>query len=617
MNQMTTINTNRQDPFDPYPDPEHLYPDFTTQSLYITMRDGIRLAADVILPTGLPEGERIPAILQQTRYWRSSEFRAPFRWFWPIADERNPYIKAQKSFFTSRGYALVLVDVRGTGASFGVWRYPWEPASIEDGREIVDWIIQQPWCSGAVGGMGISYFGTTAELLLATQHPAVKAVLTMFNHPDAFRDVAFPGGLFNKRFIRAWCAMNTSLDQNKLPADTSKIMRLLVGGVRPVDGSKGRALLRKAVREHAENGQFGKIEQVNYRDEIAPGLGVCADDISVERYHQAIASSPAAIFGWASWMDAGTADAAIRRFLTFPNATRLVIGAWNHGGTMQASPYQTADEPLSPEPTAQWREQIRFFDAYLKGVDNDSQTKKSIHFFTLGAETWQTADQWPPAGTRMERLFFAPEHRLVNEAPVENEGEDRYEVDFSASSGGRLTLNRWWSLGAVQNQSVVYEGLESQQSLRLSYSTSPFQHDTEICGYPTVRLFVSSSTADAAIYVYLEDIDPNGKPIYITEGQLRVIHHPISTTTAYQHQVPYHSFRQADARPLEPGKITEITFGLNPVSALIRTGHSLRLSIAGHDDGTFRRYPEGETPLLSFMRSRDYASSIELPLLHR
>ena len=107
------------------------------------------------------------------------ELRIPFRWFLK-PDVLDPYFKDFQPFFTSHGYALVLVDVRGTGASFGTWPYPWTEDSIEDAREIVDWIVAQPWSNGKVGGYGISYLGTTAELLTALEHPAVQGVIPMF-----------------------------------------------------------------------------------------------------------------------------------------------------------------------------------------------------------------------------------------------------------------------------------------------------------------------------------------------------------------------------------------------------------------------------------------------------
>ena len=124
--------------FGTYQPPPARYSDFTTQSFYLPMRDGVRLAVDVLLPVGLGDDEHIPALVQQSRYWRNMELRAPFKWFLKF-DDLNPRFKDLKPFFCGQGYALVLVDVRGTGASFGSWPYPWHEDTIQDSYEIVEY----------------------------------------------------------------------------------------------------------------------------------------------------------------------------------------------------------------------------------------------------------------------------------------------------------------------------------------------------------------------------------------------------------------------------------------------------------------------------------------------
>jgi uncharacterized protein len=301
--------------------PEPRYHGTKNYSLYLPMRDGVRLAVDVNLPEGLLPGEKIPALLIQSRYWRSMELKAPFKWF-ITADVLNPRYRGFKPFFIHRGYALVYVDVRGTGASYGVWRYPWTEDSVYDAGEIVDWIVSQPWSNGNVGGWGISYLGTTAELLGALGHPAVKAIIPMFNHPDPFMDIAFPGGMFNERFIRDWGRFDHELDNNRLPAEFGWIGKLIIKGVKPVDGDRGRRMLHEALQEHAANPAIYNITRLlTYRDEFHPELGTCMDDMAVNRFEEAIHHSNIPIFGWGSWMDAGTADAVIRRFTMLENAT--------------------------------------------------------------------------------------------------------------------------------------------------------------------------------------------------------------------------------------------------------------------------------------------------------
>jgi hypothetical protein len=138
----------------------------------------------------------------------------------------------------------------------------------------------------------------------------------------------------------------------------------------------------------------------------------------------------------------------------------------------------------------------------------------------------------------------------------------------------------------------------------------------EITGYPVVTLYATSTEPDGVFYVYLEDVDESGCVTYVTEGLLRSIHRKVSTDKPpYELQVPYHSYKEADAMPMVPGEIAEITFGLLPTSVLIRKGHRIRISIAGHDAGTFVRIPQVGTPVFTIGRNNQHASYIDLPVV--
>jgi uncharacterized protein len=589
------------------------YQGMVTQSTNLLLSDGVRLAVDVVLPQGLPSGARIPALLQQTRYWRDAELRPPLGWFLRPTDFSRE-MKEYNPFFTSRGYALVSVDVRGTGASFGTWAYPWAVDSVRDAGEIVAWIVAQPWSNGRVGGLGISYLGTTAELLAVTNHPAVKAIAALFNHPDAFCDIAFPGGILNRRFIEIWSRAGQMLDQDRFPPEFGALARLAVRGVKPVDGEHGRRLLAEAIEAHAENGDiFTTADLVAYRDQQDATLGVTMNQIAVHHYQADIVRAAVPVLGWGSWMDAGTADAAIRRFCTLSGATRAVIGAWDHGGLSHASPYQRPTAAVDPSLPGQWAEQMRFFDAYLQDADDGVRGERVLHYYTLGEERWKQTSVWPPQGTAVQRWYLAEGHTLSQSPPAAESGVDTYAVDFQASSGDR---NRWWEMGPAHRQTVLYAKRAEAARHLLVYTTAPLPEDVEIAGHPVVTLHVASTEPDCAFYAYLEDVDERGRVTYVTEGQLRAIHRRVCTEPApYRLQVPYHSFKEADAQPLVPGEMVEITFGLLPTSVLIRRGHRLRLGIAGHDEGTFIRIPATGTPVWTVARNRLHASTIDLPIM--
>ncbi len=244
-----------------YSEPQ--YKEITIHSLYVTMRDGTKIAIDVLLPKDLPSAAKIPALMNITRYWRATENRQPDN---------------LQKFFVTHGYALIMVDVRGTGASFGTWTIPWSKKEIEDYGKVVDWVVAQSWSSGKVGAYGSSYGGNSAQLLAALNHPAVKAVLPRHYEFDEYTDVPFPGGILNDWLVRTWNDSNHQLDEG--------------AGVKPVDEDAGRSLLRQAIKEHANNiDLYRAARAITFRDDAlgVNGSGqVSLDDISIHNYRQEI-----------------------------------------------------------------------------------------------------------------------------------------------------------------------------------------------------------------------------------------------------------------------------------------------------------------------------------------
>ncbi|HYY56844.1 MAG TPA: CocE/NonD family hydrolase, partial [Pyrinomonadaceae bacterium] len=413
--QGTSANTQQGDaaaaspsplPYKGYAAPQ--YKEAVVQSLYIRMRDGVRVAVDVVLPKDLPASERIPAIVEQTRYWRAKKGQGP-----------NSY----QRLFASYGYAMVLVDVRGTGASFGSWPTPWSRDEIKDGGEIVDWISRQPWSNGKVGAMGNSYGGNAALLINVPNHRALKAVIARHYEFDEYRDVPYPGGILNDWLVKTWNEFNHQLDLNQ--------------GVRPVDEDKDGSLLIEAIKSHAANIDLYKgAQQVAYRDD-RPFNSFSIDDFSVHSYGQEIERSGAAINSWGGWFDAGTADACIKSFMTLKNPQRAIIGAWNHGGSQNASPYSSATSEAVRQPL-EW---LRFFDYYLKGIDTGvMRQERTLLYYTMGEEKWKETKTWPVAGSRALRWYMTAEQALSPDAPAASTGADTYKVDFDATTGEQ---NRW------------------------------------------------------------------------------------------------------------------------------------------------------------------------------
>lgn len=601
-------NTDDTAPFRRYHSPD-LQRGMQVQSFYLTMRDGVRLAVDLHLPADLKPGETLPALVYSTRYWRAIVWRRGFGFMGAGSD-------APWRFMTSRGYAVLTIDVRGTGASFGARHHEWDKEEVKDGYDLAAWIVQQPWSNGRIGAVGTSYSGTTAELMTVPNHPAVKAVIPRFNEFDPYTDIAFPGGLYLSGFVEAWSASTAALDNNRLLGAPSRpllerlLIRLGAGGVKPVDADHDRRLLRDALAEHKANRHaVDSAHGVTYRDDVVDGIQ--SADYSVYAYRPQIEASGAVIYGWGGWFDAVTADAVIRRWQTVNTPQMAIIGAWNHGAGQHASPYA----PRAENVIDHWHDFLRCFDHYLKGIDTGVDADvaaRRLFYFTIGEEAWKSTTVFPPAEARPQHWYFADQNTLTPDPPS-SIGHDRYAVDFTATTG---STNRWYTQAG--GGLVRYPDRGEQDRKLLCYTSAPLERDLEITGYPVLVLHIAADRDDAAIFAYLEAVEADGQVTYLTEGQLRALHRKVSPEPPpYAQPVPYHSFKRVDGEALTPGKVTEIRVGLLPISALIRKGARLRVALAGADAGLFPRLPAHGDLNWTVERGPARLSGIVLPIIER
>jgi len=166
---------------------------------------------------------------------------------------------------------------------------------------------------------------------------------------------------------------------------------------------------------------------------------------------------------------------------------------------------------------------------------------------------------------------------------------------------------------------VKYSDRRSDDEKLLHYTSAPLKEDIEITGSPIVSLQVVSTHTDGAFYVYLEDVAPDGRVTYLTEGLLRAIHRKVGDpkTAPYVPLGVYHTLRKVDVQLLVPGEVAEISITLCPISVLINNGHSIRVAIAGHDSALKTRFPLEGIPELRFQRNSAQASYLQLPVIGR
>ncbi|HEX2486455.1 MAG TPA: CocE/NonD family hydrolase [Myxococcota bacterium] len=599
------------------------------RSFYVPMRDGVRLAVDLLLPRDLPPGARVPALLHQGRYWRSVSLRGPARVMFDRV-ERHGQLGPFKAFFVQHGYAWLDVDTRGSGASFGTRLWDFSPDEIRDGSDLVEWIVRQRWSDGRVAGVGVSYSGSAAELLLANRHPAVKAALPLFCDFDQYQDILAPGGVPHRAWLEAWGEFTRRLDRGLPPLDVWW-MRLFVRGVRPVDGDERRALLAAALAEHAGNFDFGALAAVVHRDDLpfaheasAPDpararadawlaahfgpdfRGRGTDLASPHAYAADVDAAGAPLYAYSGWLDGAYAGAAAARFakLHHPH-NRLLLGPWDHA-LHAVSPWGAR----GPSRFDHRGELLRFLDAHVRGLATGLEREPRVHYYTTGAERWRASDTWPPpAAPRV--LYLAPHGALAPEVPAAAASADRYDVDFAAASG---PASRWSALSG-RPLGTPYPDRAARDRALLVYDSTPLAAPLEVTGQAVATLYVASSATDGAFFAYLEDVAPDGRVAYVTEGLLRALHRgPPGRPDADPLAPPPRSFRRSDAAPLVPGEVAELAIPLLPSSTVFAAGHRVRLALAGADADHFARIPARGAVEWSVHRSAAHPSRLTLPV---
>lgn len=577
-------------------------------SIYIPMSDGVKIAAEVIFPENLPDGVRLPTILVQTRYWRAHQFRTFFRW---ILGDQTPMVQHIINWATSYGFAIVYIDVRGSGASTGCYKIANTGKELSDCKEIMDWIVTQPWSDGAIIAWGISYLGLAAELAGLHGHPALKGVMPMHNYWDSLADVGAPGGVPNINFLKLWSDVGKSLDKNSVKALTRKqpLIGLVANHVKPVDEDKDGSMVKEAMKDHEKNVYpFDLVQSVKYRDDPIDADGSALPSICIYTYKDKFESSGVPYYIWGSWLDAGVADGGFSRFLTIANKQRVVIGDWSHGAMTRANPFFPKKKKVVPPQDEQFVDWSNYMDRCLKG---DVPDEKVIYYYTMVEERWKKTETWPPTGCEMQSWYLSINNELTTNPQEDPSGADDYTVNFNATTG---KVSRW---SAGLGYRIRYPNRAKQDKILLTYTSQPLVHDIEITGNAIITLHVASTNEDGIVIAYLEDVNENGYVTYVTEGELRLIQRKPADQDElpYKSNMQFHSFLQKDGMPMVKGEIIEIKFGLLSTSVVIRKNHRLRVAIAGADKDSFARIPEEGSTVLTIARDRDHQSCIQLPVI--
>ncbi len=594
---------------------ESRQPNFEGQRLlsqYLTMADGVKIAIDVHLPgnTATPE-ESFPVVAFFTPYYRRMKLKPGT----PEGVEDCPNIAIFRSLLLARGYGLVAVDVRGTGASFGVRNGLRSPKERGDYLEIVEWISQQPWCSGAIGATGISYLGAASEFMSSWAHPAVKAIVPHSSVWDTWSNQLYPGGVLCRRLVKEYGNLMDALDDDA--SEERDKFPYFKGdhydGPMPVDGDEDGTLLQQALAEHVANFDMADfVYQLPFRDSrLLTSPDFSSAIISPYNYANDEADHQTPVYSISGWLDGHYAKGSTLRYAWQKNpGKRLMLGAWDHGARTGSSPFK---EDLNPQSKA-LAETLRFFDKHLLGLDTGLDSELPVHYYTVGEERWHAASQWPPENTQTKTLFFQEGYKLSEASTSSQPGFDRYVGNYACGTGDQSRYNRLYAQGVER----YYSDWDGRDEKMLCYTTEPFTRDSEMTGHPVIHLQLSSDKPDCALFVYIEDIDENGRAYHVTEGVFRALHRRVAEAHPNIPNIgPSHSFNERDARYLTPGEISSIAFDLLPISWQFKAGHRLRVAIALADSDHFTRIPDGDIPTIELHRGGMHASFIELPFVNR
>lgn len=590
---------------------------------YLALDARTKIWISVWLPEELRPGETVPAVIETSRYgvvWDPGWLYKVMQTYRMLPDLN--YGSAEQ--FITNGYAYVRVQSPGSCQSSGprITEYP--PNEIDAMRAAIDWIVQQPWSNERVGAQGGSYSGTTAEVCCAVMHPSLKAVHAVAPDFDPYT-VIRPGGLGSTEFIQTWARMIRFMDEDDVIAllalfEESEAVpfwkklyyKSLYRGLRRPKG-EDLAVFRQAMRDHRENRLlYTYLEEIEYKDHTMPGFEYSIEDIAMYNYRDAIEAAQVNTYTRAGWLDAEVAKGVLEKYLTFNTPQKLVIGPTGHRLANIVDLYgeEGSGPGFAAAPEEICEEMLDYFDRYLKG-DTERKEERRILYFTYGVNEWNVTGTWPPVGVTYETWYLSMNNGMEKEIPRSVEGNDRYTVDFTATTGEQ---NRWM---AQMGMDVQYEDRREKDQKLLVYTSAPLGDDLEITGSPTIYLYISTDHEDGAFHVYLEDVSPDGRVTYLTEGLLRAIHRKEKDPSEAPF-VPlgiYRTFRKEDAAPLVPGEVTEIGITLLPISAVLRKGHSVRIAVAGHDMAMKDRCPKEGVPEIVIERNAEYPSRVILPVM--
>lgn len=602
----------------------------------IKTRDGIYLATDIYLPSN--ENGPWPVIIERTPYNKDEPSRSEVN-----LDGSKLSRQCMADAFTEQGFVVIFQDCRGRHASTGTFiKYVHE---AQDGEDTFKWIMQQTWCNGSIGTMGLSYAAHT-QMAVACLNPVGLKCMLMDSggFSSAYECGIRQGGAFELK--QATWAYKQAI--NSPQAKASSLIKKAIEDedlftwFQKMPWSKGNSPLKHVpeyeayLLEQWSKGEFDSFWQQS---------GIYA----LDKYHN-IPDIP--ILFMSSWYDAYVKSTlsnyeSLRRIKKSPMT--LIMGPWLHGdrndtfsGDVDFGDEASFDNNLGNN----WLDyRINWFKRCLQEnqVDENEPTdglKDDIKIFQMGGGSglkntkqrlfhggkWLSANQWPLPNTASYQLYLQPDHKLSLEKPNAEAASMSYVHDPDhpvPTVGGSLTSGGPIFFGGAFNQveSKHFFGTDgsnrplSERADVLSFETEPLSQDISICGKVKIHLFITSDAPDTDFTAKLMDVYPashdypQGFAMNITDGIFRCRYRESWSKT----------------KPLNTAEVTEITITPFETCNLFKKGHKIRLDIASSNFPKYDVNPnsgeaEGQAKSKRIAKntihlSQQYASYMEIEYL--
>jgi putative CocE/NonD family hydrolase len=577
-----------------------LYPELIKSSHYVAVADGTQIALDIYRParSGIAVETPLPVVLLHSLGARSDP-----RMLTSYGTEN----------LVRHGYVFVWMQPRGTGASYGKTGGFLTAQNGRDVRDIIAWLAKQPWSTGKIGMMGLSNLGFIQWLAASERPPGLMTIVPAVANPDFYYQL-YPNGV--SALVGA--PGMTNRPSAAAPATSAPVAHPVnEPPIQPVDEDPAPdyPLWHSAQRAHAGGLTLPDAWLVNMmRDQMNPALGYAPGlvDSPLPEHADALRASGIRIYQMAGWADASPGGEIIahRDF-----GTKLIIGAWPHG--------LMAEDQGGPLLRA---EHLRWFDFTLKGIDNGIEKEPAVRYQTQNVRSgdgWHVASRFPIPEEQVTEFYFGAgpaatvasvnDGTLTRTASGVGDASDAYRVAFDVAAFG----------GAFNRLKRSWDGDMAVDVDRraLTYTGAPLTQDIEVTGFPVAHLWLSADAPDADLIVYLEEVSPEGRSHFVTDGAARASHRlPDERAPWSAVPVPFHRSFTVDRRLLAAGEPVEVDFALTPISYVFRRGSRIRFTITGAEKNTYQPPAEIDPnrPLtLRIYRDKQHGSRVDLPFVNR